>query len=208
MSKEVIDNTLLPKLIKIYFSKNSTIDFTKIKQKAKGINENLKKYSNLTVPSWVEGSAKDLAVDTLNFIKNNKHLLSPSKNLFIYQEYQQLLQFKLALDNLSILFKEDKKVQSMSLRNNKRINYRNSLSFLSIIILIFIILLSQSSYSNTVIYISLFLMVTSMVYLLITNLEFRRFFFSPKGADAEKEELEHQIDISNKKITKSILYFN
>jgi len=193
--------TLIIDLIKLYFSKHPTIDFAKIKQKAKEINKTLKKYPNLSVPSWLEGRAKDISVNTFNFIKNNKHLLSPSKNLFIYQEYQQLLQFKLALDNLSILFKEDKKVQRVVTQSNVEKKW-NSLLFLFLFwtIVITIILINSELYTFFAIYI--FFSVSFVVYLLTSNEKYQQWFFSIK--DNREEELENQINISNRKIGRNM----
>jgi len=206
MSMKFGKNSVLSKLMFLYFLEYPTIDFSQIKRMIKEHEKEIEKFKSFSMPSWLEGKAKDIALTTVNFIKNNIHLLTLSKKFYTYQEYQQLLKFKLALQNLDILAKEDKKVQSMSLRNNKRKTYRTSLTLLFIVILTFIIIFTESRNSNTVTYISFFLMVASMAYSLIVNLEFRQFFFSSKGADVEKEELEHQIDISSKKITKSFLF--
>ena len=141
MSNEVIDNTLLPKLVKLYFSKYSTIDFIKIKHKTKEVNETLKKYTNSSIPSWLEGRAKDVSANTFNFIKNNKHLLSPSKNLFTCQEYQELLKFKPVLQNLDILTKEKNKIDLISKRTNK--NTTRIVIALFIILFIFVLFINQ-----------------------------------------------------------------
>jgi len=113
MSKEVINNGSLKKLVEFYFSKCPTIDFSQVKQMTKKFKKDINRYSNFAVPSWVENRAKTVSVNTLNFIKNNKYLLSPSKKSITYQEYQQLLQFKSAIQNLEILSKETIKINSI-----------------------------------------------------------------------------------------------
>ena len=106
-------NVLSKDLVKIYFSEYSTIGFAQIKQKTKKLDEEIKKYPDLAVPSWLEGRAKDISLNTFNFIKNNKYLLSPSKTSFAYHEYQQLSKFKPAIQNMDILNKEIYKINSI-----------------------------------------------------------------------------------------------
>ena len=113
MSDKFSKSTIFPKLVKLYFSKYPTIDFTKIKQTTKKFKNDINRYPNLTVPFWVENRAKDVSVSTINFIKNNKSLLSPSKKSFTYQEYQQLSKFKPAIQNIDILNKEICKINSI-----------------------------------------------------------------------------------------------
>jgi len=194
-------NMLSRDFFKIYFSKYPTIDFTKIEQKVKEINETLKKYPNPTVPSWLEGKAKDIALNTVNFIKNNIHLLTLSKKFYTYQEYQQLLKFKPVLQNLDILAKEDKKVQSIVTHFYVKKKWNSSLYlFLFLTMVITTILVSLELYIFFAIYI--FFLVSFVTYLLIVNEKYRQWFFSIK--DNREEELENQINISNSKMNKNM----
>jgi len=205
MSEKIIKSTLFPKLAKLYFLKYPTINFNKIKKITKNFEKKINRYTSSNVPSWLEGRAKDISLKTFSFIKNNKHLLSPSKQSFTYQEYQQLLKFKLALENLDILFKEDKKIQFLNLRSKKRNNYRSFLFYSSFFaILVTAMLFSISEVENAFNYIPIFLIIATISYFLIVSLEFRQFFFSSKGAIAEKEELKHRINFSNRKISQII----
>jgi len=113
MSNEIINKSPLPKLIKLYFSNTSTIDFAQIEQMTKKFKKDINRYSNFAVPSWLEGRAKDISVNTFNFIKNNKYLLFPSKKFFTYQEYQQLSKLKATMQNIDILNKEVIKINSI-----------------------------------------------------------------------------------------------
>jgi len=132
-------------LVKLYFSKHSTIDFTKIKQMTKKFKEDINRYSNPTVPSWLEGRAKDISLKTFSFIKNNKYLLSPSKQFFTYQEYQQLLKFKPALENINNLIKEKNKVDLASKETGKNIT---RIVITSIIILFTFVLFREQIYQQ------------------------------------------------------------
>jgi len=110
---------LLKDLIKIYFLEYPTTNFSQIRQTIKKYEKAVEKYKSINLPSWVEGKAKDISLNTVNFIRNNIHLLTLSKKFYTYQEYQQLLKFKPALQNLGILTKEKNKIDLISKRTNK-----------------------------------------------------------------------------------------
>jgi len=112
MSNKVINKSPLPELVELYFSKHPTIDFAQIKQMTNKFKKDINRHSNFAVPFWVEGRAKDISLNTFNFIKNNKYLLSPSKKSFTYQEYQRLSKFKPTMQNIDILNKEVIKINS------------------------------------------------------------------------------------------------
>jgi len=189
-------NMLSRDFFKIYFSKYPTIDFTKIEQKVKEINETLKKHPNPTVHSWLEGRAKDISLKTFSFIKNNKHLLSPSKQSFTYQEYQQLLKFKLALENLDILFKEDKRIQFLKLRNNTEKSKRSFNLFLLPFCFFAVFILISIIYRRTDITVIMSIFIIIFFTTIYPKFEERLSLLKNK----EKEELQHQINLSNGKI--------
>ena len=192
---------LLKDLIKIYFLEYPTINFSQIKQTIKEYEKAVEKCKSIGLPSWVKGKAKDVSFYTFNFIEGNKHLLSPSKQSFTYQEYQELLKFKPALQNLDILAKEDKKVQRIVTRSNVEKKWSSSLFlFFFWTIVITIILVSLELYSFLAIY--YFFSISFVTCILIVNKKYRQWFFSIK--DNGEVELQHQINLSNKKINKNI----
>ena len=179
MSNKVINNSPLKKLVKFYFSKYPTIDFSKITKMTNNFVKEINKYTSSNVPSWVGGRVKDIALNTVNFIKNNIHLLTLSKKFYTYQEYQQLLKLKPVLHNLDILAKEDKKVQSIVTHSYVKKKWNSSLYlFLFLTMVITTILVSLELYIFFAIYI--FFSVSFVTYLLTVNEKYRQWFFSIK----------------------------
>jgi len=99
-------------IVRLYFSEYPSIKFSKIKKIIKKFKKELEKYIDIYLPSWIKGKAEELAIQTLNFVKKNKYLLSLENNSFNYREYHNILKFKTALHNLNLLSSEMNKIKS------------------------------------------------------------------------------------------------
>jgi len=65
--------------------------------------EAIRKHSNLTLPSWLTGMARHLASGTLDFVRDNKHILFNKRKSLTSQEYLKVLKFEIVVKNLSTL---------------------------------------------------------------------------------------------------------
>jgi len=106
----------LSDIIKLYFSKYSSVEFRQIKKTTKKLKQQIGKYVNLSLPPWIGGRAKELSTHTFDFVEKNKYLLSSDKDFYTYQEYHNLIKFEPALKNLSILTEQIEKVHSTELQ--------------------------------------------------------------------------------------------
>jgi len=103
----------LSEIVKLYFSEYPLIKYSKIKEIIKKIKKEPKEYNDITIPLWIKGRARDLANQTLDFVKKNKDVLSYKKNSFNCQEYSNILKFKASLKNLNLLSNEMDKIENI-----------------------------------------------------------------------------------------------
>ena len=99
-------------IVRLCFPKSPSVKFTEINKIIIKYKGELEKYNDITIPLWIKGRARDLANQTLDFVKKNKDVLSYKKSSFNYQEYHNILKFKTALHNLNLLSSEMNKVES------------------------------------------------------------------------------------------------
>lgn len=118
MKKMINRPKLIPlyDIVKLYFSEYPSIKFSKIKKNIKKFKKELERYTDLSLPLWIEGRAKELSNGTIDFLETNRYLLSPDKDFFTYQEYHNLMKFELVSQNLSIMAEQIEEVHSIELK--------------------------------------------------------------------------------------------
>ena len=118
MKKMINRPKLIPlyDIVKLYFSEYPSIKFSKIKKIMKKFKKELERYTNLSLPLWIGGRAKELSTHTFDFVEKNKYLLSSDKDFYTYQEYHNLIKFEPALKNLSIIAEQIEEVHSVELK--------------------------------------------------------------------------------------------